>query len=85
MHDGESAGLGEVLLRILNQHPVYSVITVYDKVIGVITASPRKEIEQQCKTRGADFFLEKNNDWQNQLCRIMNNYINDGNDDEDDF
>ena len=26
-------------------------------VIGIITASPRKEIEQQCRARGADFFL----------------------------
>ena len=43
--------------------------------IGVITASPRKEIEQQCKARGADFFLDKNNDWQQQLCNVMNNYI----------
>ena len=45
-------------------------------IIGIITASPRKEIEMQCKSRGADFFLEKNNDWQNQLCNIMNDYIN---------
>lgn len=52
-------------------------------VIGVITASPRKEIEQQCKVRGADFFLEKTNDWQNQLCKIMNDYVNDGKDEED--
>ena len=44
-------------------------------VIGIITASPRKEIEQQCKMRGADFFLEKNNDWQNSLFNIMNEYI----------
>ncbi len=48
-------------------------------VIGVITASPRKEIEQQCKARGADFFLEKNNDWQQQLCSIMNDYIKEDN------
>ena len=55
-------------------------------VIGVITASPRKEIEQQCRARGADFFLEKNNDWQNSLCNIMDGYINAGkDDDEDDF
>ena len=54
-------------------------------VVGVITASPRKEIEQQCKARGADFFLEKSNDWQNQLIMIMSNYINEGkNNDEDD-
>ena len=44
-------------------------------VIGVITASPRKEIEQQCKARGADFFLEKSNDWQSSLYNIMNEYI----------
>ena len=54
-------------------------------IIGVITASPRKEIEQQCKARGADFFLEKNNDWQNSLCKIMGGYIHDGNEDEDDY
>ncbi len=45
-------------------------------VVGVITASSRKEIEQQCLSRGADFFLEKNNDWQSQLKTIMSNYIN---------
>lgn len=54
-------------------------------VVGVITASPRKEIEQQCKLRGADFFLEKNNDWQNQLCKIMNGYINSDDKEEEDF
>lgn len=54
-------------------------------VIGVITASPRKEIEQQCRARGADFFLEKNSDWQNSLCNIMDGYINAGKEDEDDF
>ena len=53
-------------------------------IVGVITASPRKEIEQQCRLRGADFFLEKNSDWQNQLCKIMNDYINSDKDNEDD-
>jgi CheY-like chemotaxis protein len=53
--------------------------------IGVITASPRKEIEQQCKARGADFFLEKNNDWQNQLIQIMDSYINVEKNEEDDY
>lgn len=51
-------------------------------VVGVITASPRKEIEQQCRARGADFFLEKNNDWQNSLTKIMSDYITV---EEDDF
>jgi CheY-like chemotaxis protein len=53
--------------------------------IGVITASPRKEIEQQCKARGADFFLEKNNDWQSQLIKIMDGYINAETEDEEDY
>ena len=53
-------------------------------VIGVITASPRKEIELQCKARGADFFLEKNNDWQSQLLKIIDGYINEDKDDEED-
>lgn len=53
-------------------------------VVGVITASPRKEIEQQCRARGADFFLEKNNDWQNSLTKIMGNYIK-VEDNDDDF
>ena len=44
-----------------------------------------KEIEQQCRARGADFFLEKNSDWQNSLCNIMDGYINAGKKDEDDF
>ena len=54
-------------------------------IVGVITASPRKEIEQQCRSRGADFFLEKNNDWQNTLYGIMEGYIkeNKGEEEED--
>ena len=57
-------------------------------IIGVITASPRKETEAQCKARGADFFREKNSDWQNTLVGIMKKYIDaeNGNDeDEDDY
>ena len=54
-------------------------------IVGVITASPRKEIEQQCKLRGADFFLEKNNDWQSQLSEIMKGYINEGKEDDEDW
>ena len=53
-------------------------------VIGVITASPRKEIEQQCRLRGADFFLEKNNEWQATLLETMGGYINAGKDPEED-
>ena len=51
--------------------------------IGVITASPRKETEMQCKARGADFFLEKNNDWQSQLTNIIAGYLNEGKEEEE--
>lgn len=56
-------------------------------IIGVITASTRKEIEQQCRMRGADFFLEKSNNWQNELLNIMSGYINEGKEktEEDEF
>ena len=54
-------------------------------VIGVITASPRKEIEQQCRLRGADFFLEKNNEWQANLLEKMGEYINVGKENEEDL
>lgn len=54
-------------------------------IVGVITASPRKEIEQQCKVRGADFFLEKNNEWQANLLEVMGSYINVGDKEEDDL
>ena len=54
-------------------------------IVGVITASPRKEIEQQCRSRGADFFLEKNNDWQNSLFNIMEDYIKGDKKDEEEY
>ena len=54
-------------------------------IIGVITASPRKEIEQQCTARGADFFLEKNNDWQNRLKTVIADYIKAENGEEEDW
>lgn len=54
-------------------------------IVGVITASPRKEIEVQCRSRGADFFLEKNNDWQSQLIKIMGDYVNEGKEEEEDW
>ena len=54
-------------------------------VIGVITASPRKEIEQQCKNRGADFFLEKNNEWQDNLLKTMNEYVRSDKEEEEEY
>ncbi len=54
-------------------------------VIGIITASARKEIEQQCRLRGADFFLEKNNEWQAKLMEIMEGYVNAVKEEEEEF
>ncbi|MBQ7125504.1 response regulator [bacterium] len=47
-----------------------------DTIIGVITVSQKKETERQCLARGASFFLEKSNDWQNELRNTIAGYIN---------
>lgn len=72
---------GFILLTELKKMAVAAGVKT---VVGVITASPRKEIEQQCKARGADFFLEKSSDWQKSLFSIMDGYINAGKDKEED-
>ena len=73
---------GFILLTELKKMALaYGVKTV----IGVITASPRKEIELQCKARGADFFLEKGNDWQNKLLETMESFINADKEPEEEF
>lgn len=44
--------------------------------IGVMTASSKKEHRQLCMKKGADFYIEKVNDWQNSLleyCEKNNN------------
>lgn len=44
--------------------------------IGVMTASNKRELENICRSKGADFFLEKSTDWQQKLHAIINAYIN---------
>ncbi len=44
--------------------------------IGVMTASNKKELENICRSRGADFFLEKSADWQQKLHGIINEFVN---------
>ena len=73
---------GFILLTELRK---MSLAAAKNTIIGVITASPRKEIEQQCKARGADFFIEKSNDWQNNLLGIMDGYINVGKAEEEEY
>ncbi len=36
-------------------------------IIGVMTASSKKEHRQMCLKKGADFYIEKVDDWQNEL------------------
>ena len=38
--------------------------------IGIITASNKKEHKQACKERGADFYVEKADDWQKNLIEM---------------
>lgn len=45
-------------------------------IIGIMTASNKRELEHICKSRGADFFLEKSADWQKALFATINSYIN---------
>ena len=44
--------------------------------IGIMTASNKKELENICRSKGADFFLEKSADWQQKLYSIINAFIN---------
>lgn len=39
--------------------------------IGVMSASSKKEHKQMCKMKGAEFYVEKIDDWQKELFRII--------------
>lgn len=39
--------------------------------IGVMSASPRKEHKQLCKVKGAEFYIEKVDEWQKDLFRVI--------------
>lgn len=41
--------------------------------IGVMSASPKKEHKQLCKMKGAEFYIEKADDWQKELIGIVKN------------
>ena len=44
--------------------------------IGVMTASNKKELEGICRSSGADFFIEKNADWQHRLYSMIYEFVN---------
>lgn len=39
--------------------------------IGVMSASPKKEHKQLCKVKGAEFYIEKVDEWQKDLFRVI--------------
>lgn len=41
--------------------------------IGVMSASPKKEHKQMCKMKGAEFYIEKIDDWQKELFGVIKN------------
>ncbi len=43
--------------------------------IGVMSASSKKEHKQLCKMKGAEFFVEKADDWQKDLCRVVKSLV----------
>lgn len=39
--------------------------------IGIMSASPKKEHKQLCKIKGAEFYIEKVDDWQKELFQVI--------------
>lgn len=61
---------------LLDELVKLSKINGYNSTIGVMTASSKKEHRQLCMKKGADFYIEKIDDWQNNLieyCEKNNN------------
>lgn len=52
---------------LLDELVKLSKINDANTVIGVMTASSKKEHRQLCMKKGADFYIEKVEDWQNEL------------------
>ena len=52
---------------LLDELVKLSKINDANTIIGVMTASSKKEHRQLCMKKGADFYIEKVEDWQNEL------------------
>ena len=46
-----------------------------DTEIVVVSARPKSEQENICKDLGADYYVEKNENWQDELTKIINRRI----------
>lgn len=47
-------------------------------IIGVMSVAGKKELKTESLEKGADFYLEKSNNWQQRLSDIVTDYIGDG-------
>lgn len=59
---------GFILLEELKKIAINKQITVK---IGIMSASGKKEHKQLCKMKGAEFYIEKIDDWQKELFRVI--------------
>lgn len=46
----------------------------YKTVIGIMSASNKKEYKIACSQKGSDFYIEKSESWQNEVCKLIDNY-----------
>ena len=52
---------------LLDELVKISKMNELNTIVGVMTASSKREHRQLCMKKGADFYIEKVEDWQNQL------------------
>lgn len=61
---------GFILLEELKKIAINKQINVK---IGIMSASSKKEHKQLCKMKGAEFYVEKIDDWQKELLTVVKN------------
>ena len=59
---------------LLDELKKLSAKKTYKTVIGVMSASNKKEYKLACSQKGADFYLEKIDAWQVEICKLVENY-----------
>lgn len=59
---------------LLDELKKLNTLNAYGSIIGVVTASSKKEHKVTCLGKGADFFMEKIDDWQNILIKYCEKY-----------
>ena len=46
----------------------------YKTVIGIMSASNKKEYKIACSQKGSDFYIEKTEAWQDEVCKLIDSY-----------